>query len=75
MMAAGSSGTMASALIQYLIHATPERSNDSASGAPEVQLVCGVGDVRVVVDVTPSVVTTKMATVTADGVTRWRRVT
>ena len=69
-MAAGSSATIAAAQMQYLIQATPERSNDSGIGAPEVQLVCGDGDVRVVVEETPSVATAKMATVTADGVTR-----
>jgi len=69
-MAAGSSATIATAQMQYLIHATSERSNDSAIGAPEVQLVCDDGDVRVVVELTPSVATDKTATVTADGVTR-----
>jgi len=66
---------MADTQTTYLIHATPDRSNDSASGTPEVQLVPGSGDVRVVVDVTPTLATTKVATVAAVGVTRCRRVT
>jgi len=74
-MAAGSSATIANTLMLYLIHGIPAWSKDSASGAPEVQLARGDGDVRVVVDVTPSEATTKMAIVVADGVTRWRRVT
>ena len=75
MTASGSRVTKASALMKYLIHATPHSSNDSPSGAPDVQLVLGNGDVRVVVDATPTVDTASTATVTADDVTRWRRVT
>jgi len=74
-MATGSSATAATTPMQYLFQATPARSNDSASGAPEVQLVRGNGDVRVDVEATPIVATTNMATDATDGVTRWRRVT
>ena len=73
--ATGSSAMTAIVLIQYLIHTTPSTSNDSAIGTPEVQLVCGNGEVRVVVAVTPSVLTARTVTVTTDGITTCRRVT
>lgn len=66
---------MASTLMQYLSCGMAARSKDSASGDPDVQLARGHGDVSVVVDVTPTVDTTKMAIAAADGLTRWRRVT